>query len=265
MDTGTQPDPWLALRQHTTARIALGSSGNSMPTHELLRFGVAHAQARDAVHSPLDADALRGELVQQGFEVLELESAAPDRATYLRRPDLGRQLSARSREVLRGRPASTLDVLCVIGDGLSATAVHHSATAVLVELRPYLEREGLRLGPVVLACQARVALGDPIGEALGAASVLMLIGERPGLSSSDSLGAYFTWAPRAGRADSERNCVSNIRQQGLAPVEAAYRLGWLIAAARGLGRSGIALKDESGGGVSPGGQTTATGSLDDRR
>src|SRR5579864_5118722 len=124
METRTQPDPWLTLRQHTTARIALGSSGNSIPTHELLRFGVAHAQARDAIHAPLDADTLRGELVQQGFEVLELESAAPDRATYLRRPDLGRQLSARSRETLRVRLDSDFDLLCVIGDGLSATAVH---------------------------------------------------------------------------------------------------------------------------------------------
>jgi len=245
MRTAAQPDPWTELRQHTTARIAIGSSGNSMPTEELLRFGVAHAQARDAVHCPLDTDAMRLELVQQGFDVLELESAAPDRATYLRRPDLGRQLSARSRETLRVRLESDFDLLCVIGDGLSATAVHQSAAALLVELRPYLDRAGLRIGPVVLARQARVALGDPIGEALNAPSVLMLIGERPGLSSPDSLGGYFTWAPRPGRADSERNCVSNIRQQGLPLTEAAYRLAWLIAAARRLGGSGVALKDES--------------------
>ena len=245
MRTASQLDPWIDLRQHTTARIAIGSSGNSIPTKELLHFGVAHAQARDAVHAPLDTDGMRLDLVKHGFDVLELESAAPDRATYLRRPDLGRQLSARSRDALRVRLDSAFDVLCVIGDGLSAKAVHQCAAALLLELRPYLNREGLRLGPVVLARQARVALGDPIGEALNAPSVLMLIGERPGLTSPDSLGAYFTWSPRSGRADSERNCVSNIRQQGLPVAEAAYRLAWLIAAARRLGGSGVALKDES--------------------
>src|ERR1700730_13462283 len=127
MRTASQPDPWTELRQHTTARIAIGSSGNSIPTEEILRFGIAHAQARDAVHSPLDADAMRLKLLEHGFDVLELESAAPDRATYLRRPDLGRQLSARSRETLRVRLDSDFDVLCVIGDGLSATAVHQWA------------------------------------------------------------------------------------------------------------------------------------------
>ena len=150
MSTASQPDPWTELREHTTARIALGSSGNSMPTEALLRFGIAHAQARDAVHSQLDAHAVRLELAKHGFDVLELESAAPDRATYLRRPDLGRQLSARSRELLQARVDSDFDVLCVIGDGLSAMAVHQCAVALLVELRPHLGHAGLRLGPVVL-------------------------------------------------------------------------------------------------------------------
>jgi ethanolamine ammonia-lyase small subunit len=247
MHPASQPDPWTELRRHTTARIAIGSSGNSVPTEELLRFGVAHAQARDAVHLPLDAEALRLELLKDGFDVLELESAAPDRATYIRRPDLGRQLSARSREMLRQRPGAGCDVLCVIGDGLSATAAHRHATALLVELRPLLESAQLRVGPVILAHQARVALGDQIAEAFNARSVLMLIGERPGLSSPDSLGAYLTWAPRSGRADSERNCVSNIRPQGLSPVAAAHRLAWLVSAARRLGASGVVLKDESSG------------------
>ena len=240
-------DPWIELRRHTSARIGIGSSGNSVPTAELLRFGVAHAQARDAVHLPLDAQALRLDLLGEGFDVLELESAAPDRASYLRRPDLGRTLSERSRDALTHRPDAGCDVLCVIGDGLSATAVQRHAVRLLVELRPLLDKAGLRMGPVVVARQARVALGDPIAQALDARSVLMLIGERPGLSSPDSLGAYLTWAPRPGRADSERNCVSNIRPQGLALAVAAHRLAWLLAAARRLGASGVALKDESRG------------------
>lgn len=238
-------DPWTELRRHTPARIALGSSGDSLPTDELLRFGVAHAQARDAVHLPMDADGLRLELRKHGFDdVLELESAAPDRPTYLRRPDLGRQLSARSRQVLSETHVASCDVVCVVGDGLSATAVHRNAVALLVGLR--LASAGLVWGPVVLAHQARVALGDPISEALNARSVLVLIGERPGLSSPDSLGAYFTWAPRSGMADSQRNCVSNIRAQGLCVADAADKLAWLMAAARRLGASGVALKDESG-------------------
>jgi ethanolamine ammonia-lyase small subunit len=239
-------DPWTELRRHTPARIALGSSGDSLPTDELLRFGVAHAQARDAVHLAMDAEGLRGELRKHGFnDVLELESAAPDRPTYLRRPDLGRQLSARSRQVLGDMHVASCDVLCVVGDGLSATAVHRNAVALLTELRSRLAAAGLQCGPVVLAHQARVALGDPIGEALNARSVLVLIGERPGLSSPDSLGAYFTWAPRSGLVDSQRNCVSNIRAQGLCAADAADKLAWLVAAARSLGASGVALKDES--------------------
>lgn len=250
MSQAIRPDPWTELRRHTPARIALGSSGNSTPTDELLRFGVAHAQARDAVHLPLDVQALHRALLEQGFgDVLELESAAPDRATYLRRPDLGRQLSARSHELLSQIQAAGCDLLCVIGDGLSATAVQRHAVAVLTQLKPRLDSAGFGLGPVVIAQQARVALGDPIGEALNARSVLMLIGERPGLSSPDSLGAYFTWAPRSGLADSQRNCVSNIRPQGLSAVDAANKLAWLVAAARSLGASGVALKDESSDGL----------------
>ena len=246
MGNAIRHDPWTELRRHTPARIALGSSGDSLPTDELLRFGVAHAQARDAVHLPMDADGLRVELRKHGFgDALELESAAPDRPTYLRRPDLGRQLSARSWQVLSDAQAPSCDVLCVVGDGLSATAVHRNAVALLVELRARLAAAGLQFGPIVLAHQARVALGDPIGEALNARSVLVLIGERPGLSSAYSLGAYFTWAPRPGLADSQRNCVSNIRAQGLCAADAADKLVWLMAAARRLGASGVALKDES--------------------
>jgi ethanolamine ammonia-lyase small subunit len=247
MQFSNEPNPWIELRRHTPARVAIGSSGNSLTTAELLHFGVAHAQARDAVHLTLDSDAMRLDLTRHGFDVIEVESAAPDRATYVRRPDLGRLLSERSRALLRGKPGANCDLLCVIGDGLSATAVHHHAVALLASLRPLLDEAQLRMGPVVLARQARVALGDPIAEALDARAVLVLIGERPGLSSPDSLGSYLTWAPRAGRSDSERNCVSNIRPQGLAIADAAHRLAWLIAAALRLGASGVALKDESSG------------------
>ncbi len=246
--TGVASDPWTALRAHTAARIALGRSGASLPTAELLRFDLAHAQARDAVHLPFDVEPLRDDLTAHGFDTITLESAAADRTEYLQRPDLGRRLSPRSAALLDSLvdpAAEPCDVLCVIGDGLSALAVHRHAAALLIELRPRLEAQGQRLGPVVLARQARVALGDPIGAALKARSVVVLIGERPGLSSPDSLGAYLTWAPRPGRSDAQRNCVSNIRPEGLAMPDAAHKIAWLLAAAKRLGATGIALKDES--------------------
>lgn len=250
--TPIAPDPWTALRSHTAARIALGRSGASLPTAELLRFDLAHAMARDAVHLRFEIEALRHDLTVHGFDTLTLESAAADRAEYLHRPDLGRRLSARSETLLgaladpAADPCDVLcDVVCVIGDGLSALAVHRHAAALLIELRPRLEAQGQRLGPVVLVQQARVAIGDPIGAALRSRCVVMLIGERPGLSSPDSLGAYLTWAPRAGRSDAQRNCVSNIRPEGLPIAEAARKIAWLLAAARRLGATGVALKDES--------------------
>jgi ethanolamine ammonia-lyase small subunit len=240
-----RPDPWTELRVHTDARIALGRSGASLPTAEVLRFGVAHAQARDAVHLPFDVAAVRDELTARGFDTLEVESAAVERTTYLHRPDLGRVLSAFSRELLRASASARSDVLCVIGDGLSSRAVHRHAVPLLLELRPRLESTGLQMGPVVAARQARVALGDEIGQLLHGAMVLMLIGERPGLSSPDSLGAYLTWAPRIGCNDSERNCVSNIRPEGLTYGQAARKIAWLAVAARQLGGSGVRLKDEA--------------------
>lgn len=239
------PDPWSVLRAHTAARIALGRSGASLPTAEWLRFGVAHAQARDAVHQALDTEALAGELQQHGFECLVVDSAAADRVTFLQRPDLGRRLSERSRGLLTGLAAGPVDVLCVVGDGLSATATQRHALPLLRDWRPLLEQAGLALGPVVLARQCRVALGDEIGQAWGARLVVVLLGERPGLSSPDSLGAYLTFAPVPGRRDAERNCVSNIRPQGLPPADAARRLAWLCRAALQRGLTGIALKDES--------------------
>ncbi len=247
------PDPWHELRRHTAARIALGRTGASLPTQEWLRFGVAHALARDAVHTALEVDALSAKLASHGFESLQVHSAAPDRATYLRRPDLGRRLDARSAALLQAQQASASDmtadtapdVVMVLADGLSARAVNEHALPLLLELRPRLEAAGLNFYRTVLALQARVALGDETGALLRARAVLVLIGERPGLSSPDSLGAYLTWAPQPGRSDAERNCVSNIRPEGLGFAQAAHKIAWLLTAARRLGSTGVALKDES--------------------
>jgi ethanolamine ammonia-lyase small subunit len=243
----TAPDPWHALRRHTAARIALGRAGASLPTAEWLRFSLAHAQARDAVHLDFDDAALAQALADHGFEPLRLDSAAADRPTYLRRPDLGRRLSARSTALLQAlpplQPPAALAV--VVGDGLSARAVHEHALPLLLELRPRLEPTPLAIGALALVRQCRVALGDEVGALLDSRAVLVLLGERPGLSSPDSLGAYLTWAPRPGRSDAERNCVSNIRPAGQPPAQAAYRIAWLLGAAAQLGATGIALKDES--------------------
>lgn len=241
---GVTRDPWSELRALTPARIALGRCGSGLPTSEWLRFGVAHAQARDAVHTPFDARALRMELEALGFETVEVASAAPDRHTYLRRPDFGRRLTDAGRAALAAL-AVPGSLVVMVGDGLSATAVQRQTVPLLRELRPRLEADGFVLAPVVLAHQARVALGDEVGQALRAQAVLVLIGERPGLSSPDSLGAYLTWAPRSGRTDAERNCVSNIRPEGLRHAQAAGRLAWLLRAARQRQLTGVALKDES--------------------
>ncbi len=236
-------DPWAALRRHTRARIALGRCGDSAPTQALLEFGLAHAQARDAVHLPLDAHALLDALRAAGFDALAVHSAAVDRAHYLRRPDLGRQLDAASRAALTAHRGAAPDVLFVIGDGLSARAAASHALPLLEAVRACLA--GWAIGPVIVAQQARVALGDEIGELLAACQVVMLIGERPGLSSPDSLGLYLTWAPRVGRRDAERNCISNVRPDGLGCEAAAHKLAWHLNAARRLELSGVGLKDDS--------------------
>jgi len=233
------PDPWTALRRHTPARIALGRAGTSLPTHEVLRFAAAHAAARDAVHLPLDAAALSAELRAQGLAPVQVASRADSRVAYLTRPDLGRQLDAASRDALDGGAASGLCI--VVADGLSAIAAQRHAAPLLAELA----RAGVVADRVVVATQARVALGDEIGERVGASLVLVLIGERPGLSSPDSLGAYLTWAPKAGRVDSERNCVSNIRPEGLPLAHAAARLAWLVRESQRRRVTGIGLKDDS--------------------
>ncbi|MBA4177962.1 MAG: ethanolamine ammonia-lyase [Leptothrix sp. (in: Bacteria)] len=245
----TAPDPWAPLRRHTAARIALGRAGVSLPTTEWQRFALAHALARDAVHEPFDSARLAAEMQRDGFDSVTLASAAADRATYLRRPDLGRRLSARSAALLAAlATAPQIDgpaLAVVVGDGLSARAVHGHALPLLRELRPLLEAQGQPPHPVLLVHQCRVALGDEAGGLLRAAAVLVLIGERPGLSSPDSLGAYLSWAPRPGLADAQRNCVSNIRPAGLPCAEAARKIAWLLGAARRLGATGVALKDES--------------------
>ena len=238
-------DPWTELRRHTAARIALGRAGNSLPTEAWLRFSAAHALARDAVDAVLDSKALAAALDAEGFQTLTIESAASDRATYLRRPDRGGHLSERSAALLHQRQTPDCDLAVLIGDGLSAAAAQNHALPLLLALRQLLQAEAVLLGPVAVATQARVALGDEVGGLLQARAVLVLIGERPGLSSPDSLGAYLTWAPHVGRRDAERNCVSNIRSEGLPPGAAARTLAWLLAGARRLGATGVVLKDES--------------------
>lgn len=240
-----QPNPWAHLRAFTDARIALGRAGNSQTTDAVLAFDVAHAQARDAVHLPLDSATVTAALEQAGFTALTVHSAAADRAQYLRRPDLGRQLDDASRaKLMAARPAEPFDVVFVIADGLSALAAQSHGAPLLRSVRARLPADW-SIGPVVIAEQSRVALGDEIGERLGARQVVMLIGERPGLSSPDSLGIYLTHAPRIGRTDADRNCISNVRPAGLTYDQAATKLAFLLNGALALGRSGIDLKDDS--------------------
>lgn len=231
-------DPFAALRAATSARIGLGRAGAGLPTAPMLAFQLAHARARDAVEAVLDVERLRAEIA---LPTLAVDSAAPSRAAYLKDPGLGRRLAEDAPALPRG----DVDLAIVVGDGLSAIAVQAHAAAVIAALVPALA--GWRLAPVVVARQARVALGDPIGQALGARAVVMLIGERPGLSAADSLSAYITWDPRPGRRDAERNCVSNIRSNGgLVPNLAAAKIAWILTEARRLGFSGVALKDRQG-------------------
>lgn len=239
------PNPWHTLRRHTPARIGLGRAGVSQPTAAHLAFQLAHAQARDAVHRELDHVALAAALNEAGLEALDLHSAAADRATYLQRPDLGRRLDERSTAMLSALDVEPQpDLALVVADGLAALAVERHALPLIEALRPLLG-DDWRWAPAVIARQARVAIGDPIGHALGAKLVVVLIGERPGLSSPDSMGVYVTWAPRPGRVDAERNCISNVRPEGLSPDAAAARLAWLLNEARVRQVTGVALKDES--------------------
>ncbi|MBD9664293.1 ethanolamine ammonia-lyase small subunit [Variovorax paradoxus] len=238
------PNPWAQWRSATPARLALGRAGAGMPTDETLRFGWAHAMARDAIHAALDVDALEATLQQQHWQVMRVRSRAEDRTTYLRRPDLGRQLDPADAQRLRTAATSDCDVCLVVGDGLSSLAVARHAAPLLAALRAQLPPE-TRFSPVVIATQARVALADEVGELFGAALSVMLIGERPGLSSPDSLGIYLTHSPKRGRHDAERNCISNVRPEGLPCEAAAFKLAWLMREALRRGLTGVGLKDES--------------------
>ncbi|TVP91662.1 MAG: ethanolamine ammonia-lyase subunit EutC [Pseudomonadaceae bacterium] len=249
-------NPWRRLREFTDARIGLGRAGISLPTSELLAFQLSHAQARDAVHFPLDVDALCGQLAGlQGLpsasSPLRLHSQAADRITYLQRPDLGRLLSADSRQQVLALSDATAtqssDLAIVIVDGLSSLAVQQNAVPFLTELLPRLanEKQPWQLAPVSVVEQGRVAVGDDIGELINARAVLVLIGERPGLSSPDSLGLYLTWSPQAGLNDAARNCISNVRPAGLSYTEAARRVLYLLREARRLQLSGVKLKDRT--------------------
>jgi ethanolamine ammonia-lyase small subunit len=238
-------EAWTALRRFTEARIGLGRAGSALPIAEVLKFSMAHAQARDAVTRPLDWAPIEAELAALGLETVRIASAAEDRQTYLRRPDLGRRLGAAARQTLAARAKSAPDLVIVVADGLSSTGVAANAGATIAALLPYVRQSDWNLGPVLLADQGRVALGDEAGEMLGARAVLVLIGERPGLSSPDSLGAYLTWSPRTGRKDGERNCISNIRRGGLSADEAAFKAHWLLREAMRRQLTGVELKDES--------------------
>jgi len=237
-------DRLMALKAATPARIFLPSAGAAVATSANLAFQLAHAEARDAVEDRLDNEALADELRATGLPVLKVDSAASNRRMFLMQPDLGRRLTEASRERLQDFTGS-YDLVFVIADGLSARAIAAHATPLLQATIAPLRAEGWRIGPLVIVSQGRVAIGDEIGELLGARFVAVLIGERPGLSSPDSLGVYLTFAPRVGRTDAERNCLSNIRREGMSYVEAAGRLGYLAAEARRRQTSGVALKDES--------------------
>lgn len=240
-----EKDCWQTLRQFTDARIALGRTGNSVLTNDYLEFRLAHARARDAIQMPFESRKVAEELQHLGLHTLEVESRAVDRATFIRRPDLGRRLSDESRARLKAMHYPGCDVLVVIADGLSSKAVHRQAVPLVSRLLPYLKALGLTVGPVVLAHESRVALADEIAEIMNAGLVAQLIGERPGLSSPDSLSVYMTYKPYVGRMESERNCISNIRPEGLVYDAAAFKLTWLIDAAFSRRKSGTALKDES--------------------
>jgi ethanolamine ammonia-lyase small subunit len=236
---------WQALRRWTPARVALGRAGGSLPTAALLEFRLAHAQARDALLRPLDEDRLVRELeAEAGGSVLRLHSAAGSFDEFLLRPDLGRRLSSDSIERLKSFASQQLDLALLVSEGLSTLAVETHAVAVLHELLPLIRVDSWRLGPVCLVRHGRVAMQDQVGELLGARLALILLGERPGLISPDSLGAYLVHQPRCGNTDANRNCVSNINAHGLSAPQAAAKLHWLLTEARRRGISGLELKDE---------------------
>jgi len=235
---------WSDLRKLTAARIGLKRSGASLATAPLLDFQLAHARARDAVHAALDETRLTADLAPCGLPVLRIASAVEDKQTYLMRPDLGRRLGAGAAEML-SRHAGAYDVVFVVSDGLSAQAVQSHAAPLLVEALPVLRTQGWRIAPLVIVRHGRVAIGDAVAAGLGATCAAVLIGERPGLSAPDSMGAYLTWRPGAHTSDADRNCLSNIRPAGIGTADAAFKLTHLLTAMTEGQVSGVALKDMS--------------------
>jgi ethanolamine ammonia-lyase small subunit len=236
-------DPWITLRNFTNARIALGRTGTSIPLEEVLRFRLAHAHARDAVHSLADVAGLQQQLSALQAPVQALHSLAADRQEYLQRPDKGRRLDAASVALLSAAAGTGNEVAIVIADGLSATAVNRHAVPLLQQLLPLLADAGIPVAPVCIVQQGRVAIGDEVGELLRARAVLVLIGERPGLSSPDSLGIYLTFRPKIGLTDEARNCISNIRPEGLSYRAGAEKAFYLLRESLRLQLSGVHLKD----------------------
>jgi len=240
-----KPDPLISLREFTPARIAIGRTGTSIPLKQSLEFKLAHAHARDAVYSTLGTEDLAYSLKAFNLPVLHLHSNAINRSKYLKRPDLGRQLDEESAEQLKDYGTAT-DVVIIIADGLSATAVNENAHGLLQILIPTLLAAKFKLAPICLVGQGRVAIGDHIAHGLNAKFSILLIGERPGLSSADSMGAYLTYSPRPGLTDESRNCISNIRPQGLANKPAADKIFYLLNEAFKRKLSGVGLKDNAG-------------------
>jgi ethanolamine ammonia-lyase small subunit len=236
---------WDGLRRLTAARIGLIRSGASLATGATLELRLAHARARDAVHAPLDEERLRADLAAADWPLLAVSSAARERTQYLMRPDLGRQLAPDAAAVLADHADDSHDVALVIADGLSARAVERHGPPLLAALLPQLQAGGWRIAPLTLVRQGRVAIGDAVARILRARLVVVLIGERPGLSAPDSMGAYLTWQPGPHTTDANRNCISNIRPEGIDPVSAARKIMQLLGAMRARELSGVALKDET--------------------
>lgn len=240
-----QPDAWSHLRHLTSARIALGRAGGSLPTRQLLDFSRAHAAARDAVHQPFEPGRITEAIAGLGLGSIVVASRAPDRATYLRRPDLGRAVDSQDQLKLQAAVGDhAIDLVIVVSDGLSATAAHEQAAPLLAAWSPLLRQREIRVAPVVVVRFGRVAIQDPIGQALRASVAVILIGERPGLGTPDSLGVYLVHRPFVGNTDAQRNCVSNIHRNGLSPAAAAQAIHWLVCESIHRKISGVGLKDD---------------------
>lgn len=255
-------DAWDELRRSTEARIALGRAGHSLPTAALLDFQLAHARARDAIHRPWDLAGFALAIEQRGLEPVIVSTRVLDRVQYLQRPDLGRQLNEESDARLRSRHGPAPDVALIFTNGLSSTAMDAHGLPLLDAVVHALGGEGLRSGPICLAQNARVAVSDPVGAALGARIAVIVVGERPGLSAADSLGIYLTYGPGPGNTDAERNCISNVRPpMGLGYEAAAAKLAYLARQSLRLMRSGVALKDDQPGNSLPDSRPAAAAAL----